>query len=83
MSARNCESCGKLMRDNSDFPRGNFSSNYCSSCVDAGGRLLPRELIRVNMIRMRVNSKRMDESEAAELVDGTREAVEWIRSLLP
>lgn len=69
MQTSTCQACGRIMREKSDFPRGNFSSDYCSNCVDHKGMLKPREIIRVNMIRCRVNEKGMDQEEAVEIVD--------------
>ncbi len=57
------------MREKSDFPRGNFSSYYCSDCVDKTGRLRPRAVIRENMIRCRVKNNGLTQEEAAEAVD--------------
>lgn len=64
-----CQACGRLMRYRHDFPRGNYASHYCSTCVDHKGNLKPREIVRINMIRYRVNEHGMDQNEAAEIVD--------------
>ncbi|RKX28689.1 MAG: hypothetical protein DRP46_08280 [Candidatus Zixiibacteriota bacterium] len=64
-----CKACARLMKEKEDFPRGNFDSDYCASCVDHKGNLKPRDIIRVNMIRYRVNNTGVSEEEAAEIVD--------------
>lgn len=64
-----CQACGRLMSYKHDFPRGNYGSPYCSTCVDHKGNLKPREIIRINMIRYRVNESGMEQKEAAEIVD--------------
>ena len=69
MATATCRACGREMRLKTDYPRGNFSSEYCCDCVDGCGRLKPREIIRVNMIRRRVNYHRISEEEATEIVD--------------
>ncbi|MEW5923646.1 MAG: zinc ribbon domain-containing protein [Candidatus Zixiibacteriota bacterium] len=64
-----CKACARLMKEKTDFPRGNFDSDYCVDCVDSKGNLKPREIIRVNMIRYRVNNTGISQEEAAEIVD--------------
>ncbi|PKK84226.1 MAG: hypothetical protein CVT49_04465 [candidate division Zixibacteria bacterium HGW-Zixibacteria-1] len=64
-----CKACARLMKEKTDFPRGNFDSDYCADCVDNKGNLKPREIIRVNMIRYRVNNTGISQEEAAEIVD--------------
>ncbi|SYZ72674.1 putative AraC family transcriptional regulator [Candidatus Zixiibacteriota bacterium] len=69
MPVSTCQTCARVMREKNDFPRGNFSSAFCTDCVDAKGTLKPKEVIRANMIRMRVKSRGLNEEEAAEAVD--------------
>ena len=69
MATATCQACVRIMREKSDFPRGNFSSNYCVDCVDEKGNLKPREVIRQNMIDYRVKFSGMSEKEATEAVD--------------
>jgi hypothetical protein len=57
------------MRDKSDFPRGNFSSEFCADCVDEKGCLKSRSIIRENMIKERVEKRGLSMEEAAESVD--------------
>lgn len=57
------------MRDKADFPRGNYSSEYCADCVDARGILKSREQIRAQMIQLRIQRNGMTEDEATEQVD--------------
>ena len=44
-----------------------YSSEFCSKCVDKSGHVKPREIIRVNMIRCRVNELGMSREKAAEI----------------
>jgi hypothetical protein len=69
MVAKSCQACGKVMSRRTDFPRGNFSSRYCADCVDASGQLKPKEIIRANLIRIRVRTQKIDPDEAREIID--------------
>jgi hypothetical protein len=69
MPVSTCQTCARVMREKKDFPRGNFSSGFCADCVDEKGVLKPKEIIRANMIRMRVKQSGLNEEEAAEAVD--------------
>jgi len=69
MRTATCQTCARVMREKSDFPRGNFSSEYCSECVDPRGLLKSREEIRIQMIRYRMTRNGMSEEEAVEQVD--------------
>lgn len=69
MPTSTCQTCARPMRDKADFPRGNFSSAYCSDCVDARGILKSRDEIRAQMIQLRVSRQGMTEDEAVEQVD--------------
>ncbi len=69
MPNRNCESCGKVMKNKADFPRGNYSSRFCADCVDERGNLKTLNEIRENLIEYYINKKKYFEDEAVELVD--------------
>ncbi len=69
MATATCQACVRIMREKSDYPRGNFSSIFCADCVDEKGNLKPREAIRKNMIDYRVKFNGMSEEEATEMVD--------------
>jgi len=69
MTTATCQACVRIMREKSDFPRGNFSSLYCADCVDEKGNLKPREVIRKNMINYRMKNNGLSEEEATEVVD--------------
>ena len=69
MSTATCQACVKIMREKSDYPRGNFSSIYCADCVDEKGNLKPREIVRQNMIDYRMKHNGLSEEEATEMVD--------------
>jgi len=69
MATATCQSCTKIMREKSDYPRGNFSSIYCADCVDEKGNLKPREVVRQNMINYRMKHNDLSEEEAIETVD--------------
>jgi len=64
-----CQACARVMRDKADFPRGNFSSDFCVDCVDECGRLKPRDVIRNDMIKYRTTCNGLSEEEAIEAVD--------------
>ena len=69
MTTATCLACHRVMRDISDFPRGNYSSDFCADCVDESGHLRPYNAIRQIMIDRRLKSGGLDLSEATELVD--------------
>ncbi len=69
MPVSTCKTCGRVMREMKDYPRGNFSSDFCCECVDEKGILRPKKVIRQNMIRYRVKSSGLTEEEAIESVD--------------
>jgi hypothetical protein len=80
MPAVTCWACGRLMNDKKDFPRGNFSSDFCSECVDKKGRLKPMEEIRRNLIDQKVKTCGLSVEEASELVDNIlRQLPTWNR----
>nr|MBN2278827.1 hypothetical protein [candidate division Zixibacteria bacterium] len=70
-----CQACARLMRSKNDYPRGNFSSEFCSECVDERGHLKPRKIIRENMIRFRIEHHNISEEEAIEIVDNLMPAL--------
>ncbi len=80
MPTATCQTCARPMRDKADFPRGNFSSEYCTDCLDARGILKSREQIRAQMIQLRITRNGMTEDEAAEQVDNLlRRLPAWSR----
>lgn len=81
MPTATCRACGKPMKNKSDFPRGNFSSEYCADCVDARGVLMPRDAIRQNMIRFQMKHNGLSEEEAIEIVDNLMQSLPaWNRN---
>jgi len=79
-----CQACAKLMRNKSDFPRGNFSSDYCAECVDDKGHLKSRQVIRENMIRFRIMNHHISEEEAVEIVDNLMQTLPaWVGRKTP
>jgi len=69
MPVATCQTCARVMREKADYPRGNFSSEYCSNCVDEKGVLKPKSVIREEIIRYRVRNNGLNEEEAIEAVD--------------
>jgi hypothetical protein len=69
MATSTCQSCTRIMREKSDYPRGNFSSIYCTDCVDEKGNLKPQEVVRQNMINYRIKHNGLSEEEATESVN--------------
>ncbi len=69
MPTPTCQTCARAMRDKSDFPRGNFSSVFCTDCVDEKGQVKSKSEIRQNMIRYRVEKTGLTLEEATEAVD--------------
>ncbi|MFH2036145.1 MAG: zinc ribbon domain-containing protein [Candidatus Zixiibacteriota bacterium] len=74
-----CQACGCKMRTRSDYPRGNFSSEFCVKCLDPKGNIKSKEIIRINMIRCRVNELGMDQEEAVEVVDNLMKSLPFWR----
>jgi len=69
------------MRDKCDFPRGNFSSEFCSECVNEKGLVKPKAEIRQNMIRYRVEKNGLSVEEATEAVDNLMQRLPaWINA---
>jgi hypothetical protein len=73
MPVATCQTCARVMRDKNDFPRGNFSSEFCVNCVDEKGMIKPKDIIREDMIHHRIKHSGLDEDEARELVENLLE----------
>jgi len=75
-----CQACGCKMRNKADFPRGNYASEFCVKCLDPKGNIKPFEIIRINMIRCRVNELGIAQDEAAQIVDNLMKSLPFWRN---
>lgn len=65
----NCQSCGMPMNAPADFGGGKTDNLYCRYCTDATGNLLPKEVVRQNMIQFYTQTVGKTSEEAMVEVD--------------
>lgn len=65
----NCQSCGMPMQGPADFGGGKTDNLYCRYCTDASGNLLPKEVVRQNMIQFYTQTVGKTAEEATLEVD--------------
>lgn len=65
----NCQSCGMPMNAPADFGAGKTDNLYCRYCTDATGNLLPKEVVRQNMIQFYTQTVGKTPEEATVEVD--------------
>lgn len=65
----NCQSCGMPMNAPTDFGGGKTDNLYCRYCTDATGNLLPKEVVRQNMIQFYTQTVGKTPEEATVEVD--------------
>ncbi|MFH1222230.1 MAG: zinc ribbon domain-containing protein [Candidatus Micrarchaeota archaeon] len=66
---KNCESCGMPMDAASDFGGGKATNRYCKFCTYPTGDLMPRHVVRENMVKFYMKNKRQERAEAETFVD--------------
>jgi len=69
MDLKKCESCGMPMMKPSDFGGSKPENRYCAHCTYPTGDLMPRHVIRENMIKFYMKMKKMERADAAKYVD--------------
>jgi len=66
---KKCESCGMPMVKESDFGGGKKDNRYCRHCTYEDGNLLPRHVVRENMVKFAIKMRKMERPQAEEYVD--------------